>query len=388
MKIVNFYSILYQFNKFILLQALTTNFKSMSKLASDNTQSDLNYINPNLKHLRIWLSIIYILVLAIVVVGGATRLTDSGLSITEWQPIHGMIPPVNTNEWYKEFEKYQQIPQYKEINKGMTLEEFKYIYWWEWGHRFLGRIIGLAFVVPFAFFLFKGWIEKRWIPHLIVLLFLGSLQGFIGWWMVKSGLANRTDVSQYRLALHLTTASVILGYIVFLFHRMSANYQYQTQQLPLKLLSVLFAILLFVQIILGAFAAGLSAGLTFNSWPLIDGKWIPDGLFILNPVWKNFFENILTVQYQHRVVAYLLVVLALCQFVISLKTNERQMIGNSAIILGLSLLQSAIGILTLVLVVPITLALVHQFLAIIILSFSVWHMLTFPNQKHKLLQPN
>ena len=355
---------------------------------SDNPQSDLSKIAPNHFHLRIWLCTIYILVLAIVVVGGATRLTDSGLSITEWQAIHGIIPPMTTIEWQEEFEKYQKIPQYQEINKGMTLNEFKYIYWWEWGHRFLGRIIGLAFVIPFAFFLFKGRIEKRWIPHLIALFILGSLQGFFGWWMVKSGLVERTDVSQYRLALHLAVASLILGYIVFLLHRMSSKYQYQTYQLSLNLFSGLFVTLIFIQIILGAFAAGLNAGLTFNSWPLIDGKWIPDGLFILNPVWKNFFENILTVQYQHRLVAYLLVVLALCQFVISLKTNERQMIRNTAIILGLSLLQSAIGILTLVLVVPITFALVHQFLAIIILSFSIWHMLTFPSQKHELLQPN
>ena len=221
----------------------------------------------------------------------------------------------------------------------MTLNEFKYIYWWEWGASIFrpnNRFSFRGFLLHS--FYSNGELKKRWIPHLIALFILGSLQGFLGWWMVKSGLAERTDVSQYRLALHLAVASLILGYIIFLLHRMSSKYQYQTHQLSLNLFSVLFVTLLFIQIILGAFAAGLNAGLTFNSWPLIDGKWIPDGLFILNPVWKNFFENILTVQYQHRVVAYLLVVLALCQFVISLKTNERQMIRNTAIILGLSTL--------------------------------------------------
>ena len=329
-------------------------------------------------HLRIWLSFIFILVLAIVVVGGATRLTESGLSITDWQPIRGTIPPLNSAEWTEEFEKYQQIPQYQQINKNMTLDEFKSIYWWEWGHRLLGRIIGLVFIFPFAYFLLRGAINKRWIPHLITLFVLGGLQGFLGWWMVKSGLSMRTDVSQYRLALHLAVASVILGYIVFLIHRMSLVTRYQIRQRTLKILAGFIILLLFVQIIFGAFVAGLSAGKTFNTWPLMDGSWVPDGLILLNPTWINFFENVLTVQFQHRIMAYLISVLACYQFVLSLKSRDNHLILFAATILGFTLLQSVVGVMTLLFVVPISLALIHQFLAVVLLCISIWHFLTFP----------
>ncbi len=357
----------------------------MTELESSITKPQLGNLRANNSHLLIWLSIIYILVLAIVVVGGVTRLTDSGLSITEWQPVRGTIPPLNQGEWMEEFEKYQQIPQYQKLNEGMTLDEFKNIYWWEWGHRFLGRIIGLVFIIPFAYFLFKRKINKQWLSHLITLFALGGLQGFFGWWMVKSGLADRTDVSQYRLAIHLTVAGIILSYIIFLLHRISSINRYQTKQLSLRVLSILIALLLIFQIFFGALTAGLNAGTTFNTWPLMDGKWIPDGLFLLGPVWINFFENILTVQYQHRIMAYLLVLLTIWQYLLSLKTNEQQLIKFAATILGLTLLQTTFGIITLVLVVPFSMALIHQFFAIILLSVCIWHLSNFPTNKRKSL---
>ena len=350
------------------------------------TELQSSNLRANNNHLQIWLSIIYILALAIVIVGGVTRLTDSGLSITEWQPIRGTIPPLNQAEWMEEFEKYQQIPQYQILNKGMTLNEFKNIYWWEWGHRFLGRIIGLAFIIPFAYFLLKRKINKRWIPHLIALFALGSIQGFFGWWMVKSGLADRTDVSQYRLALHLTVAGIILSYIIFLLHRISSIYRYQTGQLSLRVLSILIALLLTFQIIFGALTAGLNAGMTFNTWPLMDGKWVPDGLFLLDPIWNNFFENILTVQFQHRIMAYILVLLTIWQYLLSLKTSERRLIKFAVTMLGLTLLQTTFGIITLVLVVPFSMALIHQFFAIILLSVSIWHLSNFPVNERRLLR--
>ena len=240
---------------------------------------------------RAWLIVVALMIVAMVVVGGATRLTHSGLSITEWQPIHGVIPPLNQAEWQEEFAKYQQIPEYQQLNKGMTLAEFQGIFWWEWSHRLLGRLIGVVVLLPLIFFWATGRIEPRLKPRLVALFLLGGLQGAIGWWMVKSGLSVRTDVSQYRLATHLTFAALILAYTVWLARGLAPSPLSGTRR-RLRGVAGLLVGLTFLQIFLGGLVAGLDAGLTYNTWPLMDGTLVPSGLFLQSPWWRNLFENV------------------------------------------------------------------------------------------------
>jgi heme a synthase len=245
---------------------------------------------------RLWLYTVLLVLFALVVVGGATRLTDSGLSITEWRPIHGIIPPLSITEWQEELEKYRQIPEYQEINKGMTLEAFKVIYWWEWAHRFLARFVGLVFAVPLAVFWMMGRLEQKLKPRLLALLALGGFQGFIGWWMVSSGLTERTDVSQYRLATHLTLASIIFAGTMWV-ARGLAPHEGRKATSGTETGAMIMALLVLSQIYIGGLVAGLNAGYSFNTWPLIDGRFIPDQLLLLEPAWRNFFENPKTVQF-------------------------------------------------------------------------------------------
>lgn len=282
--------------------------QSGAELADSQTHSGRE---ANRRLIRWWLYSVCTLILVMVVVGGATRLTESGLSITEWKPIHGVIPPLSEAEWQEELEKYRQIPEYQLINKGMSLEEFKFIFWWEWAHRLLGRFIGVAFFVPMVAFWAAGRIEPWLKPRLIIGLALGGLQGFVGWWMVASGLVDRVDVSQYRLATHLTLALIIFAYLFWIARRL-APHQAPSEETKFELLPLgrIFLALLFLQLFLGGLVAGLNAGFTFNTWPLMDGQFIPSGLLSQSPVWLNVFENVLTVQFQHRMAAYLLVAVA------------------------------------------------------------------------------
>ena len=261
-------------------------------------------IAPPHRVVQIWLYAVCATILLMVIVGGATRLTDSGLSITEWKPIHGAIPPLGAAQWAVEFDKYRQIPEYRHINRGMSLDEFKTIYWWEWGHRQLGRFIGLFYAIPLAIFWLTGALDRRLKWLLGIGLLLGGVQGFIGWWMVSSGLVDRVDVSQYRLAVHLGLALAILAYL-FTIARSLYPLDRERPFVPRAVsnLSVVTVGLIFTQILLGALVAGLDAGLTYNTWPLMDGKWIPNGLATLSPAWLNFFENITMVQFQHRAMA-------------------------------------------------------------------------------------
>lgn len=346
---------------------------------SVSTEEPLSSSDPasprGMNAVRIWLFVIGMMVIAMVLVGGATRLTDSGLSITEWKPIHGAIPPLNDAEWQEEFEKYKQIPEYKQINRGMSLAEFQTIYWWEWGHRLLGRTIGLVFAVPLAIFWFAGFLSGWLKPRLLLLLGLGGLQGLIGWWMVTSGLAVRTDVSQYRLAVHLTLAFFILAYTAWLYACLTPSWspapEQATEELPRAAAgswSVALLVLLFIQIFLGGLVAGLDAGLTFNTWPLMDGAFIPSGLWIMDPGWINHFENVLTVQFQHRMTAYLLVLfVALIVWRAYAIPSDPRVRGAALLVLGLTCLQALSGIVTLVLQVPLGWALVHQGLASLLL---------------------
>jgi cytochrome c oxidase assembly protein subunit 15 len=332
---------------------------------------------------RLWLYAVAALVLAMVLVGGATRLTESGLSITEWQPVTGTLPPLNPAQWQTEFEKYQAIPQYRELNRGMSLDAFKTIYWWEWTHRLIGRTIGLVFLLPLLWFLWRGWIGPRLRPQLWLIFGLGALQGAVGWWMVASGLADRVEVSQYRLAAHLVLAGVIYVALVWTAQRLDdrpfplpAPVGEGTAGARLRAGAIALLALVLVQIYLGALVAGLRAGYLYNSWPLIDGALLPQPsrLFFDVPIWRNFFENTLTVQFDHRMLAYAILILALLHAFDAARMVKTGWIVVSAIVLaGTVAVQAALGILTLLGRVPIDLALMHQAMAMLVLTVATTH---------------
>ncbi|CAN0179531.1 unnamed protein product [Phaeothamnion confervicola] len=316
-----------------------------------------------------------------VAVGGATRLTGSGLSITEWQPIMGAIPPLSDADWQEAFAKYKQIPQYIEINKGMALAAFKSIFWWEWGHRFLGRLTGLAFALPLAWFWWRGMIDGMLGRRLVALLALGGLQGGMGWFMVMSGLSERTSVSQYRLAAHLGLAIFLLGAIVWtafdLLHRRLPPRTARLSTLSSSQHRNAFWLgaIIFVQVLLGAFVAGLKAGLTYNTWPLMDGSLVPPGLFMMSPWYLNFFENITTVQFNHRMMAYFVLAAAAAHaWSLQRVADDGWVSGSAWTLLAALLAQAALGVWTLVAVVPLHLGVAHQAGAALVVCVAVWHL--------------
>lgn len=328
----------------------------------------------NRKLMRLWLGIVLLAIFTLVIVGGATRLTDSGLSITQWKPIHGVVPPLSLEEWNEEFDLYRQIPEYQQINKGMSLDEFKYIYWWEWAHRFLARGVGVLFGVPLLIFWIAGRVEKpvRW--PLVGLLFLGGLQGFIGWWMVSSGLVDRVDVSQYRLAIHLTLACIIFAAIVWVMRGLAPHSKDVSPTNSAHFWSVVLTFGVLFQIFLGGLVAGLDAGLAYNTWPQMDGAFIPQDLWVMEPLWKNVFESAKTTQFIHRMSAYILWFAALYHMVACLKGGAGSTHARRSVVLfGLITLQAMFGIITLVLQVPFNWALIHQGSALIVLGFAVAH---------------
>lgn len=311
----------------------------------------------------IWLWGIAALIFCMVIVGGATRLTDSGLSITEWKPLLGAIPPLNDAHWLEAFEKYKQIPEYQLQNKGMSLGDFKFIYWWEWAHRFLGRFIGVAFAMPLVYFIATRKIASSLWPRLVVLFLLGGAQGALGWYMVASGLSERVDVSQYRLAAHLTLAFVLFAAVVWTALTMDRPQTYKRRQI----LPSLFLALLFVQIAAGGFVAGLDAGHASYTWPKMNEAWVPDGLAAMSPLWRNGFENALAVQFNHRLLAYALLLLALA-VAIAGRT------GSGWVVLAAVMVQAAIGIMTVLWQVPLWTALTHQGMALVVLALALWHL--------------
>lgn len=325
--------------------------------------------NPlqNMRAVAIWLWTIALLVALMVIVGGATRLTDSGLSITEWKPLLGAIPPLTEVQWLEVFEKYKQIPEYQIQNRGMSLQEFKFIFWWEWAHRFLGRFIGLAFALPLVFFIFTKQIPQSLWPRLLLIFVLGGLQGALGWYMVASGLVERVDVSQYRLAAHLTVAFVIFASIVWT--AMTLSSQWPKPPAPGTTLALGFLTLLLLQVAAGGFVAGLDAGHASYTWPKMNGAWVPDGLNSISPVWRNAFENALAAQFNHRVLAYVILLYALLQV--------WQVPSGSAFLLAVAVsAQAVLGILTVTLQVPLGIALLHQAGALIVLALALWHLAT------------
>ncbi len=326
--------------------------------------------------IAIWLFLVAGLVLVMVTVGGATRLTGSGLSITEWQPLLGAIPPLNEADWMVAFDKYRQIAQYKLVNKGMSLDAFKFIYWWEWGHRQLGRFIGIAYGLPFLAFALAGRIPRGLMPKLLGLLLLGAAQGAMGWYMVQSGLTNRINVSQYRLAAHLTLAAIILAGLLWVALDALGQRRIRLNTVPARAVSLSGALvaLILLQIALGALVAGTSAGLSHNTWPLMDGRVVPSGLLALSPPWLNAFENVATIQFNHRMLAYLIAPLALWQAWLTWTTADDEHVRGSGLLLGLAVLaQIGIGVWTLLAMVPLWLGLLHQAMAFALLAIAVWH---------------
>lgn len=324
--------------------------------------------------IALWLFAVAGLIFLMVVVGGLTRLTESGLSITEWKPVSGALPPMSEAAWADAFQRYQQIPQYELVNKGMSLDEFKEIFWWEWAHRLLGRLIGFAFFVPFLFFIVTKRVDRELAPHLAVMFVLGGAQGALGWWMVKSGLSERIDVSQYRLVAHLGLATLIYVYMVWIalgLWRPAKMEGLVSQRLWLS--AIALSGLVYLQMLMGGFVAGLKAGHIYNSWPLMEGALIPDGLFATQPAWRSLFEDMLTAQFMHRCVAYTLAVLVAWHLVACWRSGSSQARHGATWLAAGIAMQIGLGIWTLLWVVPIPLGAAHQAGALIVLTVSLWH---------------
>lgn len=332
-----------------------------------------------LRPVRIWLYFIAFMVLAMVVVGGATRLTESGLSITSWKPISGIIPPLSDADWQAEFSAYQQIPQFDAVHSWMSVEDFKFIFWWEWAHRFLGRMLGFAFAIPFLVFLAQRRFSWSLAGPLAGLFVLGGFQGALGWWMVSSGLTELTSVSQYRLAAHLSAAALLFIALVWVARKLTPG--------PVTGARVnaaagwLLLLLILVQIAAGAFVAGLDAGMGYNTWPLMDGALIPNGLGVMEPFWRNLFENALTVQFIHRCIAYLITLYVALMLWRQAASGFAGVAGWLPRLALLVLLQVVLGIGTLLMHVPISLALGHQALAFLLLGAVTAYLADLSRQK-------
>jgi heme a synthase len=329
---------------------------------------------------RKWLWFVAFLVLAMILVGGATRLTGSGLSITEWRPFMGAIPPLSDAAWLSEFEKYKAIPQYDLVNRGMSLGDFKFIYWWEWGHRQLGRFVGFAYMLPLFYFFIKGTVRGKLFVWLLAVGLLGGFQGAIGWIMVASGLKQgMTAVAPVKLALHLTTACIILVSLVWTARALRPTVSSLTIGASKSwsrdsLAAASLVGLLLVQIMLGALVAGSKSGLTYNTWPLIDGAFVPsyDVLFVVKPWIENFVDNAALVQFNHRMSAYILIAFAVWHW---FSLRQRAAAGARSalhLVAGISL-QAGLGIVTLLLVVPLWAGLMHQIFAAFLLVVTVMH---------------
>ena len=328
--------------------------------------------NVHVRAVRLWLLAVAAMIFLTLIVGGATRLTVSGLSIVEWKPVTGVLPPMSEPAWQTEFEKYQQIPQYREINRGMKLEQFKVIYYWEWTHRLLARTTGAVFLLPFLVFLWRGTIPPPLRLRLWTIFAGGAALGVVGWWMVSSGLAGSTlvKVSQYRLAFHLTLACAVYAAVVWIARELAPQPPSHAPKL-LRLGALAIAALLLVQIYLGALVAGLDAGLKYNTWPTIDGELMPalERLFFIQPLWRNLFENDLMVQLNHRMLADGIWALSVLQ-VFAAWRLQHELRGAMAVA-ALVTLQAGIGIVTLLTQAPLLLALAHQLMAIVVFTAAI-----------------
>lgn len=351
---------------------------------------------PGPRAVAYWLLAVAALIAAMVAVGGLTRLTGSGLSITEWHPVTGVVPPLGTQAWMDEFGKYQRIPQFRLENPTMTLAGFKAIYWWEWSHRLLGRLLGAAFLLPFLYFAWTGAIVRAAMPRMIGLFALGGLQGFVGWWMVMSGLETRVSVSQYRLAIHLGVAIILFGAMIWtaLDYFRAAGPAPRPQRLAssdgvvvafpgtaaralpsttsnLAGWALALVALVYVQMLLGALVAGLHAGLIYNTWPSMDGRVFPEAPFFSHPWWVNFGENAGLAQFDHRIGAYIVALSASALWFLSRRNGQAHASANA--LLAVTAAQIALGIVTLLSQAPVPLAALHQVTAVALFATAVWH---------------
>ena len=322
-----------------------------------------------------WMKILFILVFLMVLVGGLTRLTDSGLSITEWNVIKGAIPPLSDIAWALEFDKYKNIPEYQLQNKGMSLGDFKVIYWWEWGHRQLGRFVGLVWLIGFVYLNLRKKIPNAWKFRMLFVGLLGGLQGAIGWWMVSSGLVGRmVDVASYRLATHLGLAFIILGtlfWFVMRVERTDVDLMQSRRRSNLQSIrwTSLLLVLSFWQILLGALVAGIDAGRGYIDWPMMNGEFLPSESFDYNPLWTNFFENPALVQFNHRILGYVLMALGIAAWFKSRSIAHRKLrIGFKAILI-MMVAQMVLGIVTVMYAAPWYIAIFHQIGAVVLIVF-------------------
>ena len=339
--------------------------------------------------IAIWLMVLFALVVVMIAVGGLTRLTGSGLSITEWRPVTGALPPMSAEEWEREFELYRQIPQYDLVNRGMTMAEFQVIYWWEWGHRQLGRLIGVVWLAGFVGFHAVRRVPPGWTSRMLLLGALGGLQGAIGWWMVASGLEGEmVRVASYRLAVHLGLAFVILGLIAWYVLRLRRDegelLQARRQQNQgLMTWGAVLVGVTFFQILLGALVAGIDAGRGYIDWPLMAGQFVPPNAFIYEPWWRNFFENPGLVQFNHRMAGYLLAILGVVAWWRSRRSAHAGIRRAFDIVLAVMAVQVVLGVLTVVHAAPWHLAIAHQFGAVVLFVMVIGARFTaqFPREQ-------
>jgi cytochrome c oxidase assembly protein subunit 15 len=328
------------------------------------------------KSIAIWLLICCATIFGMVVLGGVTRLTGSGLSMVEWAPIMGILPPLSDMEWQQSFEMYQQYPEFQKINHHMDVEDYKSIFWLEYYHRILGRLIGILFFFPMVYFIIRNKVSRTLLPKLIAMFVLGGLQGLMGWYMVKSGLVDNPHVSQYRLTAHLGLAFIIYAYIFWvavslLFPRKDTLDL--TVSPGIKRFAWILLTAIFITAMSGGFVAGLKAGFAYNTFPLMAGQWIPENILVLDPVWKNFFENVATVQFQHRVLAMcLLFIIPVFWYLASRDVQSPRLKTGLHLLLVMLLVQVALGISTLLLVVPLPLAAAHQAGALLLLNVMLY----------------
>ena len=324
------------------------------------------------KPVAIWLLIVAAMVLAMVIVGGATRLTGSGLSITEWKPVTGALPPLDAGDWQAEFARYQQIPQYSQLNAGMSLSDFKAIYWWEWSHRLLGRLTGLVFFAPFVWFAVRRELPRRLFMRLGGIFVLGGLQGLVGWWMVASGLSHRVSVAPERLMVHLGLAFALLGLLLWTAFDAWAGAARQTLPSPWGRRAAWLLGLVYLQVLLGALVAGNHAGLVYNDWPLMNGALLHDD-YLGADLWATLAHSHGAVQLHHRLVAYVLTIVAIAIGAAAWRSNylagESKLLGVA--VAASVVLQAILGVVTLVLRAPMWLSITHQLVAALVLTLAV-----------------
>jgi cytochrome c oxidase assembly protein subunit 15 len=326
--------------------------------------------------IAIWLMVCSAMILAILVVGGVTRLTHSGLSIVEWQPIIGVIPPLNQAEWEETFDKYRKTPEFEKVNHQMTLEEFKGIFYWEYWHRVLGRLIGVVFLLPFLFFWLRRRIEPQLVPKLLGIFVLGGLQGAMGWYMVKSGLVDDPRVSHYRLTAHLSLAFVLFFAMFWLALGLLAERAEQARNSTLRGLQRFgfwLTLLVALMVVTGGFVAGIRAGKAYNTFPLMDGHFMPPESFLIDPWYLNFFNNMALVQFNHRLGAWLLAFLVpwFCWKVRTASVSRPTKLAAALLLLAV-VVQIALGIATLLLGVPVALGAAHQGWAMVVFGLLLW----------------